>query len=447
MTAISQRKLFGLSLGVSLVIFLLLRVSFGETFRFSNLFLNAAMITMILLLIFLFLEDLLKPYAHVSVIHASIQQLILAHTTNSKAVRQIEKVFQKKRKKLAALLKRKEKQLAKRHSLLEEQKASLTGHEQLMEYWEKITPDDLSAVEVLSMSSPEERDALRKIVGATDTYPSSLISDLRNAGTHGVTLMLSTPKTYREIVMDAAKQVGVTNRYKSTATMERDIIITTFQKALDNMSPEERNKVLRKLLDGFPGGHGQDYKGISSTAAAVLLAQSSGFGIYLLSSTLVGALTSAVGVTLPFAFYTSMSSTISVMIGPVGWAALAVWGVYKIGSANYKKTIPGIIMIGHLRAQIATKKAAETTQAKTAIDDLQISISKLQEAQEESNTRIQSVKSKQQKVFDQHQIDLEIALNKARYSREQVEQAEKKFNDSATPLEKFIYSLLRLRLL
>ncbi len=38
-----------------------------------------------------------------------------------------------------------------------------------------------------------------------------------------------------------------------------------------------------------------------------------------MASTVVGGLTSILGITLPFAFYTSMSTVLAVVTGPIGW--------------------------------------------------------------------------------------------------------------------------------
>ena len=46
---------------------------------------------------------------------------------------------------------------------------------------------------------------------------------------------------------------------------------------------------------------------------ALTAAQLSGFGVYLLASTALGAITSTLGLTLPFVAYTTMSSAISVI--------------------------------------------------------------------------------------------------------------------------------------
>jgi hypothetical protein len=53
-------------------------------------------------------------------------------------------------------------------------------------------------------------------------------------------------------------------------------------------------------------------------------AQLSGFGAYLLASNTIGAFTSLVGVSLPFAFYTGMSLVISVVIGHAGLLRAAI---------------------------------------------------------------------------------------------------------------------------
>ncbi len=78
-------------------------------------------------------------------------------------------------------------------------------------------------------------------------------------------------------------------------------------------------------------------------------AQLSGFGVYLLASTTLGAITGAIGITLPFAVYTAMSSAIAVIIGPVGWIGAGLFAVWQLTGANYKKLIPAILFVCALR--------------------------------------------------------------------------------------------------
>jgi hypothetical protein len=79
-------------------------------------------------------------------------------------------------------------------------------------------------------------------------------------------------------------------------------------------------------LDDVSVGFSQTgLKGAATTLGAFGAAQASGFGIYLGATTALGFLSQAVGVTLPFAVYTGMSSTIAFLIGPVGFLAAGAW--------------------------------------------------------------------------------------------------------------------------
>ena len=90
--------------------------------------------------------------------------------------------------------------------------------------------------------------------------------------------------------------------------------------------------------------------GSTSIFAALTAAQLSGFGIYLLASTSLGALTGVLGVTLPFAAYTMMSTAIATIIGPVGWIGAGLFLIWKLTGPNYKRLIPAILYISMLRS-------------------------------------------------------------------------------------------------
>lgn len=85
------------------------------------------------------------------------------------------------------------------------------------------------------------------------------------------------------------------------------------------------------------------------------LAQLSGFGVDLAASAIVGAITGWLGITLSFGFYTAMSSTISVLIGPVGWASLGLAAIYKAGSPNMKKLLPAVLFVAAERQARSAK--------------------------------------------------------------------------------------------
>jgi uncharacterized protein YaaW (UPF0174 family) len=100
------------------------------------------------------------------------------------------------------------------------------------------------------------------------------------------------------------------------------------------MRRRERAKFFATLVnvENIVGGvklEGQSFSVPMTSAAMMGAAQATGFGVYLASTTALVFLTHAVGVTLPFAFYTGLSSSIAFVIGPAGWLSLAAWSSWK----------------------------------------------------------------------------------------------------------------------
>lgn len=116
------------------------------------------------------------------------------------------------------------------------------------------------------------------------------------------------------------------------------------------MTPRQRAKFfeqeieVEELLGGARIGRPK-LAGPATTFAMLGVAQASGFGVYLAASTALGFMTHAVGVTLPFAVYTGMSSTIAFVIGPAGWLAAGAWGFWKLSQPRWKRIIPGLMYI------------------------------------------------------------------------------------------------------
>jgi hypothetical protein len=69
----------------------------------------------------------------------------------------------------------------------------------------------------------------------------------------------------------------------------------------------------------------------------------------------VGAATHIVGLVLPFAFYTAMSSTIAFVIGPAGWTVLGIAVLAKMFGPEYDLMIKGIVAISGARAELLVK--------------------------------------------------------------------------------------------
>ena len=109
-----------------------------------------------------------------------------------------------------------------------------------------------------------------------------------------------------------------------------------------------KTKFEKEIIDIAKKEKGITYKA-GSVFALLTAAQVSGFGVYLLASTTLSTLSGIIGVTLPFAAYSSLSSAIAVIIGPVGWIGAGLFTLWKINDVNYNKIIPAVIYISWLR--------------------------------------------------------------------------------------------------
>lgn len=141
---------------------------------------------------------------------------------------------------------------------------------------------------------------------------------------------LQSSLSYDEFLNKLASKRALNISHKTTLfDKEQYILKNIFSQELDSLSEEEKIK-LNKQLEAAAKEGGLSKSQISSITSltTIGLAQASGFGVYLLASSTVGAISGLVGVSLPFAFYTAMSSVINIAIGPVGFI-LACIPLYK----------------------------------------------------------------------------------------------------------------------
>jgi uncharacterized protein YaaW (UPF0174 family) len=183
-----------------------------------------------------------------------------------------------------------------------------------------------------------------------DGRRSDLEKHISWTGTPIFSYALGNGKSYQQIVVDLAEQLDVKVHGSASAVeIETCLIKKLWADTLARLTSEQREELLAKvrlIADQFSPAAGKELVGFAGLAAAQL----SGFGVYVLGSTLLGGLNSALGLGLGFSAFTGLSSAISVLIGPIGWAALGLYTIKKLGSPNYKKLLPVAILIASERA-------------------------------------------------------------------------------------------------
>lgn len=120
--------------------------------------------------------------------------------------------------------------------------------------------------------------------------------------------------TYEFLLREACGKFDIKDAQRESASLLGIYLFETIiARMLVEMNAKQRHDFLtrRVQLDvmaaGFPTA---GWAGPMTTLAALSAAQASGFGVYMGATTALGLASHAVGVTLPFAVYTGMASTI-----------------------------------------------------------------------------------------------------------------------------------------
>jgi uncharacterized protein YaaW (UPF0174 family) len=139
---------------------------------------------------------------------------------------------------------------------------------------------------------------------------------------------------------------------KVISDLEKKILNNFLQLGYKQMSDAEKSKFDREVKD-IATEFGHSKKGVVGAAGLMTIANLGGFSTYMLMSSFLSSVSLG---TLGFGAYTAASSMLSTIIGPVGWAALGLYAIYKFSKPNYKKLIPGVILVALIRQRIEYDK-------------------------------------------------------------------------------------------
>lgn len=179
-----------------------------------------------------------------------------------------------------------------------------------------------------------------------------------------------TELDYHQLVRWVAEDAGVDEKKcgrLSTFALEREIQLQIFAQMWDNLTVEQRAKLLEKI---DPHGKIKDRVALTALGGAAALGVLStsvaftGFAFYTTMAVTISTVAGFFGVTLPFAAYTGASSLVAFLSGPVGWAVMglvALGGVALAGRANVVKSTAFVCQIHSLKvAALIASGTAET---------------------------------------------------------------------------------------
>ncbi|MBD0345802.1 MAG: hypothetical protein ICV63_13460 [Coleofasciculus sp. Co-bin14] len=208
---------------------------------------------------------------------------------------------------------------------------------------------------IVSLATEEQRQNMVELTNsAFGNSPETLCNHIRylRAGSIG---QLFWNNSWKQVVTDVADHIGIdwpsTLEGRSwhnleTQEIETAVVTKLFQNMLEQLSPEQRQQIVMEMRRETDDPH---LEGLLLGGSAMAVARMSGFGVYLLASTVLGSLTNALGITLPFAVYMGMSQTIAFILGPVGWVALAGGILFTLNQPNWNRLSLAVVYVSMLR--------------------------------------------------------------------------------------------------
>ncbi len=240
-------------------------------------------------------------------------------------------------------------------------------------------PSEFSLLELLSNANEEEREALEKFSGIKFEDEGQFEKAVRTKASHDVAVIVKRIKgvdkdlalaTYSDMLDLTGKNFKENRDGQSDREFERHLVQEAFEKMVGAMGEKDR-KLLEHEISKYADKHlGKKNLDIALSSGGVLAANLGGFATYTMASSLLAGAGSTLGMTLPFAAYTTLSSTLSVVLGPVGIGALGLWGLHKITSPNIKVTILIVLAVAAIRERLIFEYPQKRTKIEKDLESL-----------------------------------------------------------------------------
>jgi uncharacterized protein YaaW (UPF0174 family) len=212
---------------------------------------------------------------------------------------------------------------------------------------------------LLDSASEEDRKNLQAIIGAGFGSSSELLCDHLNYLHGGFFGQLIKRKSYKQLVTDVADHVKIDwqsllngRHWQEVGPYEIEdaVVLKVFKEIYSKLSQDCKKKVAEAL-----GKVASDpcFANNIATGSSMLLTRLSGFKIYLIVTAALAAITSGLGIILPFAIYSTRTTSLGIILSPIKWANFALGNIFSSREENYSELLPAVIYLSYIRHKIA----------------------------------------------------------------------------------------------
>lgn len=216
----------------------------------------------------------------------------------------------------------------------------------LVSYLHKTHNEDLSSIPEFKEQNPRAKEKIYD--GNHCLYADDIAAEIQRYGGNSFSNAFRGGKgvLYIEVLRDVADQLKVNyNSSSDAATIEGQIQVKVLSQAYEKMSEDERRALLKELGVGS----------VSIPAALPVAAiqgaiRLGGFAAYRMALIVANAIARAIlGRGLSFGVNATLTRTIGVFAGPIGWAITAAWTLVDLAGPAYRVTIPCVLQVAYMR--------------------------------------------------------------------------------------------------
>lgn len=150
---------------------------------------------------------------------------------------------------------------------------------------------------------------------------------------------------YREILLGVCKKKKVNfNPNSPIEVIEMNLLMKMLEQSLDEMNQEQLNEFAKNMKMDLMNPTPELI--LMSVQSAINL---SGFAAYIFATRTLAMVLRQIGLKAPFVVYTSLTSAMSLIAGPIGWGITATWLASDIASPAYRVTVPSCVIIAYMR--------------------------------------------------------------------------------------------------
>ena len=215
--------------------------------------------------------------------------------------------------------------------------------------------------DLLGCATEEERRTLEQLSGKKFKSTEDFDLTIRRKSTHEFNYWLNRFKgtdaefatvTYSDM-LDMVGDVFKEDRNRQIdSEYERSLVELAFRNMVSSLENTDRKLLEHELSHYAENELGSKNTVLMLTSGGLLAGNLGGFATYTMSTSLLASGSSALGLSLPFAAYTSLSTVLSTILGPIGVSAVGLWGAHKMAAPDVKTTVLIVLAVAAIRARL-----------------------------------------------------------------------------------------------